>query len=280
MAPNSASTASAAVSTTLNAVRRAMKPYSHRSISVSVSPAPINFAERRSVLQVLQRYGPVEFFKAVPGHDSMFISLMKDEAAVSQLITKSPISFNVFVPQNAPESLLSSLNGSQALSKSKPITAIKDALPSSADTPSSSTSQDAVSGSDLPQKEFQIQIWPHPTYRHHESYTTKLHLSWPEYVCKNESFVTRMLKDSLPNTMATKGLAHWNPDFGQQRMASDNYAKEQDRKRVHSWIPGKLQARLQGQKEAQSSAEEAVTAHTATDESQRIPSLPFSSWSG
>lgn len=37
-----------------------------RSIRVLVSPTPITFAERRSILQVLEQYGPVEFFKMLP----------------------------------------------------------------------------------------------------------------------------------------------------------------------------------------------------------------------
>jgi hypothetical protein len=224
----------------------------------------------------------------------MFISLMKDEEPVNKLVTKSPISYNVFIPHTAPESLLSSLNGSQTLSKSKPITAIKDASSSDDDTPSggtpsdgtpssfssSSPTQDAVADSGLPQKEFQIQIFPHPTYRHHDSFPTKLHLSWPDYVCTNESFVTRMLKQSLPNTMAAKGLANWDPDFNRQRMPSESTSKKQDRVLIASWIPGKLRARVERRQEAQASAEETVPEAPATDESQRVPGFPFSSWSG
>lgn len=37
-----------------------------RSIRLYVSPAPVNFAERRSVLRALEQYGPVEFFKLMP----------------------------------------------------------------------------------------------------------------------------------------------------------------------------------------------------------------------
>lgn len=37
-----------------------------RSIRVLVTPTPITFAERRSVLQVLEQYGPVEFFRMTP----------------------------------------------------------------------------------------------------------------------------------------------------------------------------------------------------------------------
>lgn len=37
-----------------------------RSIRVMVSPAPATFAERRSILQVLERYGPVDMFRMSP----------------------------------------------------------------------------------------------------------------------------------------------------------------------------------------------------------------------
>lgn len=137
----------------------------------------------------------------------MFISLMKEEADASKVITRSPISFNVFVPQKAPGSLLSGLNGSQSLSKSKPITAVK--------TPDGPTEPpaDCVSDAELSQKAFQLQVWPHPAYRHHDSSPTKLHLSWPDHVSTKPSFVTKMLLQSLPKTMAAKGLANWDPDL-------------------------------------------------------------------
>lgn len=38
-------------------------PRSMRSIRVLVTPTPLNFAERRSVLQVLEQHGPVEVFR-------------------------------------------------------------------------------------------------------------------------------------------------------------------------------------------------------------------------
>lgn len=45
------------------AARRSMP---QRSIRVLVSPTPITFAERRSVLQVLEQHGAVEVFRMTP----------------------------------------------------------------------------------------------------------------------------------------------------------------------------------------------------------------------
>ena len=40
--------------------------YRGRGIRVLVYPTPITFAERRSVLQVLEQYGPIETFRMTP----------------------------------------------------------------------------------------------------------------------------------------------------------------------------------------------------------------------
>lgn len=37
-----------------------------RTLAISVYPSPTNFAERRSILQVLEQYGQVDFFKSLP----------------------------------------------------------------------------------------------------------------------------------------------------------------------------------------------------------------------
>ncbi|KAI5462405.1 hypothetical protein BGZ63DRAFT_423663 [Mariannaea sp. PMI_226] len=238
MASNAASTAASSVA---NAVKRATKSCSPRSISIAVSPTPVSFAERRSVLQVLERYGRIEFFKLIPNHDSMFISLMKEEEAARKLVATSPISYNVFVPQTSSESQLSSPNPSQTLSKAKPITALTPPNPPTAETETLPDRKEA--GAELPQKEFQIHIFAQPSYRHHASSDTKLHLPWPAFVGQNNSFLAKTLKQSLPNKMAAKGLANWDPDFGQQRMASNPAIKKQDRIRETSWTPSKLLAR-------------------------------------
>ncbi|RBR04091.1 hypothetical protein FVER53590_25843 [Fusarium verticillioides] len=69
-----------------------------RSIRLFVSPAPVNFAERRSVLRALEQYGPVEFFKLMPGQGSAFISLMKESEAATKAVSSSPV--NITVPSS------------------------------------------------------------------------------------------------------------------------------------------------------------------------------------
>jgi hypothetical protein len=37
-----------------------------RSVSIAVSPPPVTLTERRSILQLLEKHGPVEHFRAIP----------------------------------------------------------------------------------------------------------------------------------------------------------------------------------------------------------------------
>lgn len=49
-----------------SAMQRARQSLMGRSVTVHAFPPPISFAERRSILQVLQQHGPVEVFKLIP----------------------------------------------------------------------------------------------------------------------------------------------------------------------------------------------------------------------
>ncbi|KAF7543239.1 hypothetical protein G7Z17_g10896 [Cylindrodendrum hubeiense] len=264
MSASTAATAAAAAAKVAASTRQQIAP---RSISILVSPPPVNFAERRSILQVLEQHGRVEFFKSVPGHDSMFISLMKDKEAASRLITTSPLSYVVSTPQSAPETVLSDLNARQTLFKSKPVTRIKTEGASSSSSTLSSD-PDPKAGQESPQKEFTVQIWPHPTYRHHISSRSALHRSWPDFVGESESFITKTLKQSLPKTMATKGLANWEPDLGKQQTAATSKSKMHERVQMLSWIPGKLQ--MQGLNR-QSSANDAEPEEAVPSTRDAIP---------
>ncbi|KAK7427859.1 hypothetical protein QQZ08_005632 [Neonectria magnoliae] len=219
-----------AASAAAKATTFAKQQIAPRSISISVSPPPVNFAERRAVLQALKQHGGVEFFKSVPGHDSMFVSLMKDREAVSRLVTTSPFSYAVSIPTSAPETALSGVYSRDGLSKLKPVTKMKIQDKSSA----SGSSQES------PEKEFTIQVWPHPEYRHHISSRSVLHRAWPDVIGKNDSFITKILKQSLPKTMVAKGLANWEPDLGKQRTSAGSKNKMQERIQLISSIPGKI----------------------------------------
>ncbi|KAH6985986.1 hypothetical protein BKA56DRAFT_670203 [Ilyonectria sp. MPI-CAGE-AT-0026] len=280
----STSTAAVAASAAAKAAASSRQQIAPRSISILVSPPPVNFAERRSILQVLEQHGQVEFFKSVPGHDSMFISLMKDKEAASRLITTSPLSYAVSAPQKSPESVLSDLYAGKTLIKSKPVTTLKKEGTSSLPT-SSSSNPDAGTGEEAPQKEFKIQVWPHPTYRHHISSRSVLHRSWPDFIGKNESFITNALKQSLPNTMAAKGLANWEPDLGMQQTAAVPKSKMHERVQMLSWLPGKLQTRgLRRQQYASSATdaepEEAVSSTRDATPAEPAARRPFTTLSG
>ncbi|KPM36298.1 hypothetical protein AK830_g10272 [Neonectria ditissima] len=224
------STASTAAATAAKASALARQQIAPRSISISVSPPPVNFAERRAVLQVLKQHGGVEFFKSVPGHDSMFISLMKDREAVSRLVTTSPFLYAVSIPKSAPETALSAVYGRDGLSKLKPVTRVK----------TQGTLASSESKQESPEKQFTIQVWPHPEYRHHISSRSVLHRAWPDVIGKNDSFITKILKQSLPKTMVAKGLANWEPDLGKQRTFAGSKNKMQERIQLISSIPGKM----------------------------------------
>lgn len=47
------------------------RSWAKRSLRILVEPAPVTFAERRSVLQVLQQKGPIEVFTVVPVRDEL-----------------------------------------------------------------------------------------------------------------------------------------------------------------------------------------------------------------
>jgi hypothetical protein len=46
--------------------RTTAQSMAQRTLAISVYPSPTNFAERRSILQVLEQYGQVDFFKSLP----------------------------------------------------------------------------------------------------------------------------------------------------------------------------------------------------------------------
>lgn len=214
----------------------------------------------------------------------MFISLMKDKEAASRLITTSPLSYAVSAPQKSPESVLSDLNAGKTLVKSKPVTTLKKEGTSSSST-SSSSNPDAGTREEAPQKEFKIQVWPHPTYRHHISSRSVLHRSWPDFIGKNESFIANALKQSLPNTMAAKGLANWEPDLGKQQTAAVPKSKMHERVQMLSWLPGKLQTRSLRRQQYASSAtdaesEEAVSSTRDAAPAEPAACLPITTLSG
>lgn len=87
------------------------------------------------------------------------------------------------------------------------------------------------------QKEFKIHIFPAPDYNHRFATAgSPLHIPWPDAYEQEQSFIATTLKQSLPKSIASTGLAHW--------LVSDGSALRMERKvkmkRIREWLPSKM----------------------------------------
>lgn len=172
------------------------------------------------------------------GHDSIYISLMKDEEAVSKLVTRSPLSYDVSVPGNIKETYLADLTKPQKFASQRPVTNIIE----KSDPEGDGIRQDQ----DTDTKKFTLHVWPAPEYRHDSAATTSpLHKSWPDFLLDDQSFLVETLKQSLPDGLAARGLAHWSPDLGKTRAPSTDRTKRNERLHLVDWTPSKLRHRAE-----------------------------------
>ncbi|KAM5352458.1 hypothetical protein ACJ41O_005181 [Fusarium nematophilum] len=203
----------------------AKKELTERSLAIKIWPAPVTFIERRAILQALERYGQVEFFKSSAGHDSIFVSLMKDSEAASRVASASPITFAV--PISKPSRVTTLTKEPEApAGKFGPLVAAMMKEHSSRESDKQETSRG----------EFTLEVLPPAEgYRHHAS--GSLSNPWPDFVDENKSFLSETLKQSLPGTMAARGLSHWDPDLGKQPVSN---ARMVGRLQLRNWIPSKF----------------------------------------
>lgn len=87
------------------------------------------------------------------------------------------------------------------------------------------------------QKEFKIHIFPAPDYNHRFAMAgSPLHIPWSGAYEQEQSFIATTLKQSLPKSIASVGLAHW--------LVSDGSALRMERKvkmkRIREWLPSKM----------------------------------------
>ncbi|QGI64449.1 hypothetical protein CEK26_008403 [Fusarium fujikuroi] len=181
-----------------------------RSIRLYVSPAPVNFAERRSVLGALEQYGQVEFFKLMPAC-SAFISLMKESEAATRAVSSSPV--NITVPSSCKE----------------PRSVVKvDGLKPRFEKQPSQSSNDT---------KFFIEITESPAYNHKGSSSSLLASVWPDFVTENKTLASKTLQQSLPNSIAARGLSQWAVDFGREPTMD---SRKIDRVQTRNWVPTKI----------------------------------------
>ncbi|KAH7255637.1 uncharacterized protein BKA55DRAFT_592890 [Fusarium redolens] len=226
-----------------------------RSIRLYVSPAPVNFAERRSVLRALEQYGPVEFFKLMPGQGSAFISLMKESEAAAKAVCSSPI--NITVPSSCKEP--------------KSTVKVDGLKPRFEKQPSRPSNPEDT--------KFVIEVTESPAYNHKGSSSSFLARVWPDFVTGNRTLASTTLRQSLPNSIAAKGLSHWDVDFGKETTMD---SRKVDRVQTRNWIPTKIKTpprepvpravgewerrHMQRRRQSKSKADEEETRTTSEDQ--------------
>ncbi|CVK92587.1 uncharacterized protein FMAN_07480 [Fusarium mangiferae] len=174
-----------------------------RSIRLYVSPAPVNFAERRSVLRALEQYGQ--------GQGSAFISLMKESEAATRAVSSSPV--NITVPSSCkePRSVVK-VDGLKPRFEKQPSQSFKDT-------------------------KFFIEITESPAYNHKGSSSSFLASVWPDFATENKTLASKTLQQSLPNSIAARGLSQWAVDFGREPTMD---SRKIDRIQTRNWIPTKI----------------------------------------
>ncbi|GAB0134977.1 hypothetical protein EsDP_00003329 [Epichloe bromicola] len=219
----------------------ARRSIAERSIRVLVSPTPITFAERRSVLQVLEQYGPVEVFKMTPGYHANFVSVTKEATTALRLVACSPLTYNMPVSRMKTDIHIVDLVDGDS---SNDINTNSN-RPSITNSGGETAGDDAASGEEFlhasKQTQFKLEIFPAPDYKHEFAmYGSPLHQSWPTSYHKDKSFVASTLKQSLPQTMASSGLAHWLLDTGSSGTSKTDGKSE--RLRLKGWLPSKMKS--------------------------------------
>ncbi|POR39175.1 Uncharacterized protein TPAR_00641 [Tolypocladium paradoxum] len=207
----------------------ARRSVSQRSIRVLVSPTPITFAERRSVLQVLEQHGPVEVFRMTPVRFAPCRpDVQREPTTASRLVASSPLSYTIPVARAHADIYIADLGEPGSFNSDPPSVANAQDEPTT-----SSVEPDAESGRrDL--REFTLEIFPAPDYNHKYAMAgSPLHDSWPESYDQDKSFAATTLKPSLPQTVAARGLSHWLFDLGK----ASRMERKAKRLQLKGWLP-------------------------------------------
>ncbi|PHH90524.1 hypothetical protein CDD83_3390 [Cordyceps sp. RAO-2017] len=174
------------------------RPMAERTLRVLVSPTPLTFAERRSVLQVLELHGPIEFFKMAPGFHSNFVSVPETLSAAKKLVAASPLTYSVPVVRDDASMTTADLEEPISFDTHRPRLT------------QNGTASDPGSSQEEATKDFRLDIFPQTDYNHKDSVSkSRLCQPWTPVWETDRSLMATVLKQSLPQTMAAKGLAYW-----------------------------------------------------------------------
>lgn len=160
-----------------------------------------------------------------------------------KLIASSPLTYSVTEPSRTtaddiyladlaePDSLSSAAPSVEGLETSKGVSAEgDDALP-----------REQLRSNPEPkklQKQFKLEIFPAPEYHHRFAMSgSPLYNSWPAAAHeKDRSLMATTLRQSVPQTMAGKGLSHWLLNLG----GAPKMERKAKRLQVKGWLPSNM----------------------------------------
>ncbi|ATY66126.1 hypothetical protein A9K55_001334 [Cordyceps militaris] len=213
----------------------------NRSLRIMISPAPATFAERRSILQVLQKYGPVDIFRRENQEAHRYISVTRNEDTAKALAHLSPIACRISLPRIEPAKRarqLQSLAAPPAHPRIEFQTQANRADSARAEEPETEQQPGASDGETT--REFVLTIGPARDFDHGKAATRATeHARWPEGYEADQSFAVLALRDTLPDTLQKKGLCYWHVRPAPADAPRDTMRQRLERKQL---MPGQMTA--------------------------------------
>lgn len=208
----------------------------HRTLRILVQPTPITFAERRSVLQVLQQKGDIEVFRQERSSKSNFIAVTRTEETASRLLEQEAVSYNVSVPSSMPDITFKDLANPNNVDGTKGHIHQGQA-------------QQELDDEGRVHKNFTVRFsgnfsgpgWSAPSglYYHSGIFNgSPLHGAWPESYTRDETMMSSILKESLPPNMTAKGFARWDYDLEDRGVVSKKAERLEQTACLPSRMPG------------------------------------------
>lgn len=156
------------------------------------------------------------------------MSVTKNPATASRLVASSPLSYSIPVPRETTQVSLPDVPQEPV-----PLDADPPSRPGRASTWNPSSGPDDT----WPQyKKFKLEVFPEPDYGHQFAVApSPLRQPWPPAYEQDRSFTAATLKQSLPRTIAAKGLAHWFLNL--DHVFTNSEAR---RLQLKSWLPSKM----------------------------------------
>ncbi|KAM3441420.1 hypothetical protein MY4824_001544 [Beauveria thailandica] len=212
-----------------------------RSIRIMISPTPSTFAERRSILQVLKKYGHVDTFRRENLQANRYISVTGNEDTATTLTRLSPIACRISLPRIEPAQRARQLQSLQELA-AQPVIEFQTQTTRMNEGEEQQPPPPVVDaekpGVEFETREFVLTIGFARDYDHGNAATKATeHAAWPKGWATDRSFAATALGAVLPDTLLRKGLCHWLVRPAPADAARDGMQQRLERKQT---MPGQM----------------------------------------